>query len=115
MFLECFFYCDKKTDDVTKKKFDRFMETNIYNGEKRNCSDMAKVGVKNSGQGKKFGIGKENVFFIKTFTTPNKLFNDSKRMNNATILLDPDEKTNYSFSRNIVKPEINAYINNLGS
>nr|WP_318681070.1 hypothetical protein [uncultured Treponema sp.] len=71
---------------------------------------MAKVGVKNSGQGNKINLGREHAYLIKGFTTPNKLFNDSKKMKNATVILDPGEKTDVSFSRQIVKPTINDYI-----
>ena len=76
-----------------------------YNAQKRNCSDMAKVGGKSSKKGFKFRLGKER-YFIFSFSTPNSLFNDSKGFSNSLILLDPGEKSNYSFRDGWVKPGV---------
>ena len=104
------FSTDKKTDDKTKKRLDKFMNSSgKYNAQKRNCSDMAKVGVKSSKKGFKFGLGKER-YLIFSFTTPNSLFNDSKDFSNSSLLLDPGEKTDYSFRDGWVKPGVKQYL-----
>ncbi len=105
------FATTKEIDDATKDKFSSFMEKKIYNGEKRNCSDMAKVGVNNSGKGgkKKDKVGQES-FFGRSFTTPNRLFKDSKKMNNASIIKDPGKKVNGSFAKEQIIPRIKSII-----
>ncbi len=104
------FSTDKKTDDKTKKKLDTFMSSSDkYNAQKRNCSDMGKVGVQSSKKGFKFGLGKER-YLIFSFTTPNSLFNDSKDFSNSTVLLDPGTKTDYSFSDGWVKRPLKQYL-----
>ncbi len=100
-----------KTDAKTKTALDNFMtSSNVYNAESRNCSDMARIGVKKSKNGFKFGLGKEHYLWH-SFTTPNKLFTDSKKMKNATVILDPGEKTNFSFKDYYVVPRVEAYKN----
>lgn len=85
-------------DNKTKIKLEKFMtSSDKYNGKSRNCSDMASVGVEGS-TGKK--MGKENCFGI-ICTTPNQLFNDSKKENNAKILKNPGDKINYKFNEKI--------------
>lgn len=105
------FSTNKKIDIDTKKDLDNFMtSSNKYNAESRNCSDMAKVGVKNSKSGIKFGLGKE-YFYWHSFTTPNTLFNDSKKFCNSEIVLDPGTKTDFSFKENWIIPKVEAYKN----
>lgn len=104
------FKTDKKTDDKTKTELEKFMKaSNYYNGKSRNCSDMAKVGVKSSKKGFKLGLGKER-YLIFSFTTPNSLFNDSKDFSNSTVLVDPGTKTDYRFSDGWVKPGVKQYL-----
>lgn len=104
------FSTDKKTDDKTKKNLDTFMSSSDkYNAQKRNCSDMGKVGVKSSKKGFKLGLGKER-YLIFSFTTPNSLFNDSKDFSNSTVLVDPGTKTDYSFSNGWVKRGVKQYL-----
>ena len=100
-----------KTDIKTKIALNDFMTSSSdYNAESRNCSDMARIGVKKSKKGLNNGLGREH-YLLHSFTTPNKLFTDSKKMKNATVILDPGEKTNFSFKDYYVVPRVEAYKN----
>lgn len=109
------FSTSQSTDLATKDKLENFKAaSNFYNGKSRNCSDMAKIGVKNSVKGLNIGMGKE-YYGIFSFTTPNSLFNDAKGKDNASVLVDPGDKTTYSFSDNIVAPAVREYFSNFTS
>lgn len=78
-----------ETDSNTKSAITDFMKIPIYNGRKRNCSDLAEVGV-NSSLGIKI---KANKFIpFKMSTTPNKLYKKTVKQPRTAILKNPGDK-----------------------
>lgn len=61
----------------------------------RNCSTYAREGVE-SASGKE--IEGEESFLGNTYVTPNQLFEDTKKLPNTKVLVDPGNKTDYEFS-----------------
>ena len=101
------FFTDIKTDAKIQKKMERFMKIKKYNAVFRNCSNMARIGVKYSVKGFKFNHGKEKFLFF-SFVTPNKLFNDAKKFPNIITHVDKKRKTSVQFVDAQIRPILRA-------
>ena len=66
-----------------------------YRGRSRNCSTFAREGVKKA-IGKDVN-GEERSLLIFNYVTPNKLFQDTRIMENTNVLKDPGGKENNTF------------------
>jgi RHS repeat-associated protein len=88
------------SDYILDTEEKRHMESEIqshkgYRGRSRNCSTFAREGVKKA-TGKDVN-GEERSLLIFNYVTPNKLFQDTKKMQNTNVLKDPGGKENNTF------------------
>ena len=87
---------DYNHDNETKKHMESEMRSNKgYRGRSRNCSTFAREGVKKA-TGKDVS-GEERSLLIFNYVTPNKLFKDTKKLENTKVLKDPEGKEENSF------------------
>ena len=87
---------DYNHDNETKKHMESEMQSNKgYRGRSRNCSTFAREGVKKA-TGKDVS-GEERSLLIFNYVTPNKLFKDTRKLENTKVLKDPEGKEENSF------------------
>ena len=87
---------DYNHDTEAKKKMESEMQSNKgYRGRSRNCSTFAREGVKIA-TGNDVS-GEEGSLLIFNYVTPNRLFQDTKKLENTKVLKDPEGKEENSF------------------
>ena len=93
----------RSTDKKVVKALNDFKNnTTSYNGTNCNCSDYVEAGVEKV-SGTQLNVN-ESIANIYNSTTPNKLFKESSNLPNATILKNPGNKVNNSFTDGIKQP-----------
>ncbi len=69
-----------------------------YNGYYWNCSTFAREGVNSAAQSTgQYGVSGVEIVGGKFSVTPNQLYNETRGLQNATVLKDPGNKVNHSF------------------
>jgi hypothetical protein len=96
------------------KEIEKFKEENdSYNGIRCNCSDFAKTGINATNPDKK--VNGQEMIFGRFSTTPNQLFKETAKLENATILKDPGKSVENSFVQGVTQSQrktmLSSYIN----
>ena len=87
---------DYSHDSDAKQHMEDEMRSNKgYQGRSRNCSTFAREGVKKAtGEDVK---GEESSLLLFKYVTPNKLFQDTKKIKDTKTIVDPNGKEKNSF------------------
>lgn len=94
------FTTSEATDSQVVKDLENFVKANAnYNGKKCNCSDYAKEGVKRASGNQQIDAS-ESILFSKS-TTPNKLYKEAMKQNNATVIKDLGKKVDNTFIKGV--------------
>ncbi len=84
------------TDQKTVEALEKFkVAHDKYNGVRCNCSDLAEEGIETAA-GKQLDVD-ESIMLIYESTTPNKLFKETAKLPNASVLKDPGDKVDNTF------------------
>ena len=85
-----------ENDVNVKQAIDKEIKSNKgYMGRSRNCSTFARECIRIATR--KNVSGEETNFIFIKYVTPNALFNETKRIDNTKVIVDPYEKTDYKF------------------
>ena len=87
---------DYNHDSEAKEHMESEMQSNKgYKGRSRNCSTFVREGIKKA-TGEEIS-GEECSLFIFNYVTPNKLFQDTKKLKDTKVLKNPDGKEQTPF------------------
>jgi len=90
----------RQEDAKTVQALKDFKNNNpSYNGVSCNCSDFVEKGVETA-IGRDLNVN-ESILGIYNSTTPNKLFKETKKLPNATVLKDPGDKVDNDFTNGV--------------